>query len=98
MGMVAVPNPERKNTTERGYGTEHQKLRKQWEPKVKAGVVICARCRKWIAPQAAWDLGHDDIDRGRYTGPEHAACNRATSAHRVARQGSRRQLPQWWPR
>ena len=35
-----------------------------------------------IVPGQPWDLGHDDIDRSRCTGPEHAACNRAAAARK----------------
>ena len=63
----------------RGYGTKHRKLRKQWAPRVERGEVICVRCGKLIQVGQAWDLGHDDFDRTRYAGPEHARCNRATA-------------------
>lgn len=69
----------RGNTTARGYGRQHQLLRACWAPYVAAGIVDCWRCGERIQAGAPWDLGHDDVDRGRYTGPEHAACNRATN-------------------
>ncbi len=87
------------STTERGYGSEHQKLRARWSAIVERGQVNCARCGRWIAPGTPWDLGHDDIDRHTYTGPEHASCNRATSAHRAQRRRlGGHTLPSWWPR
>jgi hypothetical protein len=72
-------------TTLSGYGNQHQKLRAAWRPYVEAGEVDCARCGKPITPGTPWDLGHDDQDRSRYSGPEHATCNRATrSADRAS--------------
>lgn len=42
-----------------------------------------------------WDLGHSDFDRSVWTGPEHACCNRATSAHRKAQAGGRVAAEKW---
>lgn len=70
------------STGARGYGSAHQKLRKVWKARVDAGGVRCARCGGMLVPGEPWDLGHDDFDRSRYTGPEHARCNRATSGRR----------------
>jgi hypothetical protein len=60
-------------------------------PLVAAGVVDCWRCGRRIEPGQAWDLGHDDVDRSRWRGPEHASCNRRAAAERVnaARSPSR---------
>ncbi len=69
----------RGTTAQRGYGSAHQRERAQWEPKVEAGLVSCWRCHKPIQPDQPWDTGHDDVDRTRYRGPEHVACNRATA-------------------
>lgn len=87
-------------TAARGYGAAHQRERARWAPIVAAGRAVCARCRKPIAPNTAWDLGHDDTDRTRYAGPEHRRCNRRagarvgaaiTNARRRARRALSRQ-------
>jgi hypothetical protein len=77
--------PKPASTTARGYGWQHQKIRQQWAPLVAAGQVNCARCGRPIPPGTAWDLGHDDHDRSRYTGPEHMTCNRTAGARKGAR-------------
>jgi hypothetical protein len=65
----------------RGYGPEHDRLRRQWAPKADAGLVDChaevclmPQRRIWLGME--WDLGHTS-DRTAWTGPEHAACNRS---------------------
>jgi hypothetical protein len=69
----------RPSAKERGYGTAHKRLRKQWAQAVAVGNVLCTRCNTLILPGSPWDLGHDDGNRNVYTGPEHRACNRATA-------------------
>jgi len=64
---------------EQGYGADHFRRRKALIPLVATGQVQCARCFEFIAPGEPWDLGHDDVDRTRYSGPEHRRCNRATA-------------------
>ena len=71
-------------TTALGYGYTHQQERKRLEPYVAQGGYTCTRyghpqfphCPGPIAPGDEWELGHDDTDKSRYTGPEHKACNR----------------------
>ena len=74
--------PGRKSTTDRGYGHRHQLARKALNQAVLSGGVLCARCGEPIEANEPWDLGHDDNDRSRYTGPEHRRCNRATAGRR----------------
>lgn len=69
----------------RGYGRAHQEERARWAPKVEAGLVDCARCGERLEPGRPWDLGHDDNDRSRYQGPEHAHCNRSAGGRNGAR-------------
>jgi hypothetical protein len=83
------------DTTARGYGWRHQKLRARLAPVVAAGGVMCAApvClmpSREIIPGTPWDLGHSDHDRSVYTGPEHRRCNRAIVARRRARRRSSR--------
>jgi hypothetical protein len=71
---------KRGTRTERGYGSPHVRLRANWKLKVEAGGVLCWRCGEPILPGTPWDLGHDDSDRTRYKGPEHAnRCNRSAA-------------------
>ena len=69
----------RGSAAERGYGPDHRALRSTWAPLVATVNVKCWRCGDYIAADAPFDLGHDDADRGKYRGPEHVSCNRATS-------------------
>lgn len=77
-------------STQRGYGSSHQRARAQWKPYVDALEVTCWRCGRLIIPDPTkrgdgWDLGHDDDDRSRYKGPEHSdQCNRKAGARRGA--------------
>lgn len=73
---------KRGNSSQRGYGSKHQGLRARWAPKVATGKVRCARCNQPIKPGQAWDLGHDDTDRNKYSGPEHLNCNRSAGGKR----------------
>lgn len=81
-------NPGRPTTSARGYGKRHQDLREHWKPYVAAGRVECSApvCKvedatgsRRIARTAEWDLGHDEKDRRKYAGPQHAECNRSQS-------------------
>jgi hypothetical protein len=80
--------PSTGTTAARGYGKEHEHQRRAWAPKVRRGEAYCTRCKQPIAPDDAWDLGHND-DRTAWTGPEHATCNRRAgqAASVAARKG-----------
>src|SRR6185436_12526833 len=84
---VAARRRVRPTPAQRGYGEQHQQLRKRLSGLVLAGGVACARCGDPIQPGERWDPGHVDGDRSRYSGPEHERCNRATSGRELfARQ------------
>ncbi|SDD59270.1 hypothetical protein SAMN04488581_2616 [Mycolicibacterium neoaurum] len=84
-----MPNPG--TTTQRGYGSTHQRQRRQWAPKVATGTITCPRCNTPITPNQTWDLGHQ-TDRNAPTHPEHsgrecpAGGNRATNRRQWARK------------
>jgi hypothetical protein len=73
---VRVHVKRKRSRQERGYGVGHFARRRVLEPFVDAGLATCVRCGEAIEAGEAWDLGHNDLDRSRYSGPEHAACNR----------------------
>ena len=74
------------STEARGYGERHRALRARFEPAVAAGLARCVRCGEPIGPGEPWDLGHMDDDRSRWSGPEHASCNRSSAGRRAVRQ------------
>lgn len=78
-------------TTSRGYGSDHQRLRKEWDKEVQAGRAHCWRpdCRKWLPPGQPWHLGHLD-DRSGYGGPECPPCNLKHAARKGNRMRGRR--------
>jgi hypothetical protein len=83
-------------TVERGYGEDHRRRRRRWKIQVDQGLVLCWRCGKLIRPDEPWDLGHSDVDRSLWTGPEHTRCNRATNS-RARRRRGRSPGPRPWP-
>jgi DNA-directed RNA polymerase subunit RPC12/RpoP len=76
--IATAKRQARPNTTRRGYGTPHQKLRARLLAAFQPGQP-CARCGKPIRTKADAQLGHIDADRSRYRGLEHVRCNEATS-------------------
>lgn len=74
---------ERRKTTNRGYGAEHQAERKRWKSSVEAGAATCWRCLQPIDPTGPWDLGHND-ERTEWMGPEHVGCNRSAGGRNGA--------------
>lgn len=59
----------------------HKDLRAKYQRRMDNGERFnCWRpeCGKPIDP-TSWQLGHCDIDRTKYHGPEHGGCNQATA-------------------
>lgn len=70
---------------QRGYGAEHDRLGRDYQRRMDAGETFaCWRCGKSLGTRRGidWDLGHDDVDRTRYRGPECVKCNRGTATRR----------------
>lgn len=63
----------------RGYGRQHERLRRHWQPKVERGEVdchegVCLMPIRRILPGQPWHLCHDRTTGG-YRGPGHVRCN-----------------------
>ena len=74
---------KRGNSSQRGYGSAHQRLRATLTGPHQAGTLTCWRCDQIIPPSEPFDLGHDDDDRTKYAGPEHARCNRVAAGRKA---------------
>lgn len=74
------------DTTARGYGTSHQRLRAAWAPVVATGTVPCWRCEELIPAAEVFHLGHDDQRVTR--GPEHRLCNLRAAAAKTNGTGT----------
>ena len=72
-----------KSTTERGYGTAHQKTRARWARRLRQLGVM--QCPTLIHHGDRWDLGHTD-DRTGYLGPQCIPCNRGAGGRNGARK------------
>lgn len=73
-------NRSRGSRKDRGYGSDHQALRADWQRRLDAGESIACHNPTCTHPGDAvdptsWHLGHDD--RRRHRGPEHPDCNLA---------------------
>jgi hypothetical protein len=74
------------------YGGRHQAERKRWRRRFAKGLVIQCACRRpeclthlgqcpvILTAATPYDLGHDDRDHSRYSGPECINCNRSAGA------------------
>jgi len=77
-GNCGCRDKTRGTTSQRGYGTAHQKLRRTWLHRISTENIHCSRCDKPINPNDNWDLDHTN-DRTGYNGPAHAHCNRGAT-------------------
>jgi hypothetical protein len=82
--------PERRRspgaTTARGYGTQHQAVRRELLPTAVGS--RCTRCGAVIRTGEAIDLDHADDRRG-YLGWAHRSCNRRAAGRRGGAARSR---------
>lgn len=77
-------NKARGSRQQRGYDTDHDRLRRTWLPRVATGKVACPKCGETIQRGEPWDLGHTDA-RTEWTGPEHVTCNRSEAGRKAHR-------------
>jgi hypothetical protein len=61
--------------TQRGYGPDFQRERRQWIKTIELGNVRCYRCAKPIKPGDPFHLDHDDNNRDILRGPSCPRCN-----------------------
>jgi hypothetical protein len=79
-------------TSARGYGAAHQRSRREWEPLVAAGGVVCWRCQRPIVAGMirtargkvipSWHMGHLP-DRSLPALPEHTWCNLSAAGRKA---------------
>lgn len=83
-------NPSPNSTTNRSYGSAHQKLRARWAPLVATGMVRCALGGELLKPGTKWHLAHADHPDahrlGLYAGPACARHNNGTNRRQLRSQ------------
>lgn len=73
-GAADARRDVRGNTTQRGYGSQHQQARDQYLAAWQPGDA-CAHCGEPMLTSQGLDLAHTE-DRTGYRGLAHAECNR----------------------
>jgi hypothetical protein len=76
-------------TTQRGYGADHVRMRRQWSTLVEIGAAECSLCGESVEPSDRWHMDHTD-DRQGYRGVAHALCNLREGAIKGNRSPGRR--------
>jgi hypothetical protein len=82
--------PHTRTTTQRGFGTAHQRRRAELAKLVDTGRVRCGRCGELIRRGQRWHLDHQDRadahQRGLYRASpaSHAHCNLRARNERIA--------------
>lgn len=77
----------RGSRAERGYGSEHQALRRRAIRDLTEGKTVrCWRCGHPILTVSDLHIGHDD-DRSIVRGPEHSTCNLRAAGKRRGGRG-----------
>jgi len=86
----------------RSTGRRDRAARAALAPDVAAGLAVCGRCLRPIAPDEPWDAGHvEDVATGGDprgpVRPEHTSCNRSAGAALALdlRRPSRRRPGAW---
>lgn len=69
---------------QRGYGSAHVRLRATYQRRMDQGErFVCWRCKArgvtTVIDPGNWTLGHCDVDRSKYHGPECPPCDYATA-------------------
>ena len=87
--------PTKGGATQRGYGYQHQKIRKALLP--YAYGQLCPHCERPMLPGQHLDLDHTD-DRTGYRGMAHRSCNRRAGAVKGnnLRRARRTQVTRSW--
>lgn len=89
--------PSEGNTTDRGYGSEHQRIRARMVRAMRPGT-ICVRCGQPMYKWQRLQLGHGEVPAsqgGKGERLEHGVCNESAGGLAAAAKRRRVELPEW---
>jgi hypothetical protein len=89
--------PSKGNTTQRGYGREHQLIRARLLRTLKPGEP-CVRCGESMYKWQRLQAGHAELsasEGGKAERLEHAECNEEAGRLKAAALRRRPELPEW---